>query len=145
MKTMKYTVKNVKSFTGREGYGYSCSLYKDGKRIGTVTDTADGGPADLYLNSRELEQELRDYVDTLPSFKFQDMDIPQSVETFLDSLIDDFQNAKQLAKLTKDNWVYRFKSKEGKFISFSNKLSKAAIEQKFADQIIECLNVVEVL
>ena len=137
---MKYTVKNVKSFMGREGYGYSCSLYKDGKNIGTVTDTADGGPADLYLTSIELEQELRDYVNTLPSFKFEDMDIPQSVETFLDSLIDEYQNAKQLAKLTKNNWVYRFKDKEGKFISFSKKLDKALIEQKFADQIIECLN-----
>ena len=35
----------------------------------TVTDTADGGEADLYLNSRELEDELRDYVNTLPSFQ----------------------------------------------------------------------------
>ena len=138
---MKYTVKNGKSFMGREGYGYSCSLYKDGKNIGTVTDTADGGEADLYLNSRELDDELRDYVNTLPSFKFEDMDIPQSVETFLDSLIDEYQNAKQLAKLTKNNWVYRFKGKEDGVLSFfSKKLDKALIEQKFADQIIECLN-----
>ena len=145
MKTMKYTVKNVKSFTGREGYGYSCSLYKDGKRIGTVTDTADGRPADLYLNSMELEHELREYVNSLPSFKFQDMDIPQSIETFLDSLIDEYQQAKQIAKLTRNNWVYRFKGKESGVLSFFSKnLDKALIEQKFADQIIECLNVVEV-
>ncbi len=138
---MEYTVKNVKMFTGREGYGYSCSLYKDDKSIGTVTDTADGGPADLYLISRELEQELRDYVNTLPSFKFEDMDIPQSVETFIDSLIDAYQNAKQLAKLTRNNWVYRFKGKESGVLSFfSKKLDKALIEQKFADQILECLN-----
>lgn len=138
---MKYSVKNVKSFMGREGYGYSCSLYKDGKNIGTVTDTADGGEADLYLASRELEQELRDYVNTLPSFKFEDMDIPQSVEVFLDSLIDAYQQAKQLAKLTKNNWVYRFKGKEDGVLSFFSKnLDKALIEQKFADQIIECLN-----
>ena len=137
---MEYTVKNVKNFMGREGYGYSCTLYKNGKSIGTVTDTADGGEVDLYLNSRELEDELRDYVNTLPSFQFEDMDIPQSVETFLDSLIDEYQQAKQLAKLTRNNWVYRFKGKEGKFISFSKNLDKALIEQKFSDQIIECLN-----
>ena len=29
-----YTVKNVKNFQGREGDGFECSLYKDGKRIG---------------------------------------------------------------------------------------------------------------
>ena len=138
---MEYTVKNVKNFMGREVYGYSCTLYKNGKSIGTVTDTADGGPADLYLKSRELEQELRDFVDTLPSFKFQDMDIPQSVETFIDSLINEYQQANQLAKLTRTNWVYRFKGKESGVLSyFSKKLDKALIEQKFSDQIIECLN-----
>lgn len=138
---MEYTVKNVKIFMGREGYGFSCTLYKNGERIGTVTDTADGGPADLYLNSRELEQELRDYVDTLPTFEFQDMDIPQSVETFLVSIIDEYMQAKQIAKLTRNNWVYRFKGKEpGVLSSFSKTLDKAIIEQKFSDQIIECLN-----
>ena len=60
---MKYTVKNVKSFMGREGYGYSCSLYKDGKNIGTVTDTADGGEADpQFKHLEERVKELRDYV-----------------------------------------------------------------------------------
>lgn len=138
---MKYTVKNVKSFMGREGYGYSCSLYKDGKNIGTVTDTADGGEADLYLNSRELEDELRDYVNTLPLGIFNGMEFAVSIESFVGGLVDEFQNAKQLSKLTKNNWVYRFKGKEDGVLSFfSKKLSKAAIEQKFADQIIECLN-----
>jgi len=138
---MKYTVKNVKSFMGREGYGYSCSLYKDGKNIGTVTDTADGGPADLYLNSRELEDELRDYVNSLPLGIFDGMEFAVSVESFVGELVDEFQNAKQLAKLTKNNWVYRFKGKEDGVLSFfSKKLDKALIEQKFADQILECLN-----
>ena len=136
----EYAVKGVKSFIGREGYGYSCSLYKDGKNIGTVTDTADGGEADLYLASRELEQELRDYVNTLPSFRFEDMDIPQSVETFLDSLIDEYQNAKQLAKLTKNNWVYRFKGKENLITFRKCKTNKIIIEMQYADQIVECLN-----
>ena len=138
---MKYTVKNVKSFMGREGYGYSCSLYKDGKNIGTVTDTADGGPADLYLNSRELEDELRDYVNSLQLGIFDGMEFAVSVESFVGELVDEFQNAKQLAKLTKNNWVYRFKGKEDGVLSFfSKKLDKALIEQKFADQILECLN-----
>jgi len=138
---MKYTVKNVKIFMGREGYGYSCSLYKDGKNIGTVTDTADGGPADLYLNSRELEDELRDYVNSLPLGIFDGMEFAVSVESFVGELVDEFQNAKQLAKLTKNNWVYRFKGKEDGVLSFfSKKLDKALIEQKFADQILECLN-----
>ncbi len=138
---MKYTVKNVKSFTGREGYGYSCSLYKDGKNIGTVTDTADGGEADLYLNSRDLEDELRDYVNSLPLGIFDGMEFAVSVESFVGGLVDEFQNAKRLAKLTKNNWVYKFKDKEDGVLSFFSKnLDKALIEQKFADQILECLN-----
>jgi hypothetical protein len=50
-----YAVKAVKSFTGREGYGFECSLYREGKKVGTVTDTASGGQIDFYLNKGEEE------------------------------------------------------------------------------------------
>ena len=39
-------LKNVKQFTGWEGYGVNASVYLDGKRIGTFNDRADGGPLD---------------------------------------------------------------------------------------------------
>lgn len=38
-----FTVKNVKSFQGRQGIGYIADLYKDNKKVATVEDYADGG------------------------------------------------------------------------------------------------------
>lgn len=46
-----YTLKSIKNFMGREGYGFSASLYYNNKKIGEVTDTADGsGETDVYLD-----------------------------------------------------------------------------------------------
>ena len=48
-----YTVKNVKTFTGMEGLGWECSLYKDGKRLGTVLDDAHGGMLIFHIDKAE--------------------------------------------------------------------------------------------
>ena len=50
-KIMNFQMKNIKRLTGREGYGYTASLYLDGKRIGTYADYADGGPEDPSIHS----------------------------------------------------------------------------------------------
>ena len=53
----KYTVKNVKSFMGREGHGYECSLYSDGKKVASVTDTCDGsGMIRMYFKDNNLHK-----------------------------------------------------------------------------------------
>ena len=55
----EYTVKNVKSFQGLEGQGFECSLYKDGKKIGTCTDTASGGEIDYYIDEEEFLEHIK--------------------------------------------------------------------------------------
>lgn len=137
MKTMKYTVKNVKSFLGREGMGYSCSLYKDGKKIGTVTETADGGDVDLYLDSKELEQELIDYAGTFtfPSYDGTEQ-YPQTPQIFLEGLVSEYETA----KMCKNKWVYTFKGEPHKLFHFSKDLDKAKIELMYASRIESCLN-----
>ena len=50
---MEYSVKGVKTFRGMEGTGWECSLYKDGKKIGTVLDDAHGGPLMFYIPQKE--------------------------------------------------------------------------------------------
>ena len=37
------TLKNLKTFDGKEGEGFSASIYLDNKKIGTVVDSAYGG------------------------------------------------------------------------------------------------------
>ena len=47
-----YTLKSIKNFMGREGYGFNANLYHNGKKIGEVTDPANGsGEIDIYLDS----------------------------------------------------------------------------------------------
>lgn len=40
---MNWTVKNVKSWTGRDGIGTECSLYRDGKKVARCLDDGNGG------------------------------------------------------------------------------------------------------
>ncbi len=39
----KYTVNAVKTFMGREGYGFNCNLLCNGKKVAFVIDDASGG------------------------------------------------------------------------------------------------------
>jgi len=51
-----YTVKNVKTFRGREGHGFNATLCRDGKQIALVMDDASGGEADFEWNDRTAER-----------------------------------------------------------------------------------------
>jgi hypothetical protein len=42
-----YSVKSVKSFMGREGYGFNANLYRGKKKIAFVRDDASGGEVDV--------------------------------------------------------------------------------------------------
>jgi len=44
--TMKITVNAVKTFIGREGHGYNCNVFVDGKKVAFARDDASGGMAD---------------------------------------------------------------------------------------------------
>ena len=58
-----YTLKAIHEFMGMEGMGFNANLYHNGKRIGEVTDTANGsGEIDVYLDMKH--QGKHDNVDT---------------------------------------------------------------------------------
>lgn len=54
-----YTVKNIKSFRGTDGYGYNATIYCDGKKIAFAMDGADGAP----LNVEWEDSNVRPLVD----------------------------------------------------------------------------------
>lgn len=106
---LTYTVKNVKSFQGREGTGYECSLYKDGKRIGKVTDTADGGEADFYLNKGEIEI-LEAHCKTLPKEPCQfdkTLEIEIDPYIFVERLVDKYEKRANIKKWCRTKIVFR--------------------------------------
>lgn len=56
-----YSVKNVQTFEGRAGRGFSCSLYKGKKKIANVCNEANGG---CYRYSGLSMAQMKDLIDT---------------------------------------------------------------------------------
>ncbi len=144
-----YSVKGVKSFQGREGLGFECSLYKDGKRLGTVTDVANGGgQLQMNLKTREQETELEDYCKTLPQLSYMN----DGKEKFFDSdpcifvggLVDKWETNKTHKRWCKKATVFRIDGdKEGQYRSISTKFDarvKAHLDKKYPDKGLYILN-----
>ena len=157
---MKYTVKSVKNFQGREGYGFECSLYKDGKRIGTVTDTASGGMIDFYLDKGE-EQIFIEYCKTLPKEQWNEEKSSITKEKwdklwvggravdpdcFITDLVNKYEQQKQYRKWCKKNTctVYRTdENKKGQYTVLSipyNSITKAQLEKKHENKGLVIVN-----
>jgi len=153
-KIMGYTVKAVKSFVGREGYGFSCSLWLDGKRIGTVTDTAGGGMVDFYLNQGEKEK-LDAHCRTLSQARKPSTMMPKGIDTdcdiFVTNLVEaveqDQARKKQKAQVKrwcKTQTVYRLKGdKEGSYRIVTTVYSagvKKYLEAKYPNLGLDIMN-----
>jgi len=141
---MNYTVKSIKNFQGREGTGYSCSLYLDGKKIGTVTDTAGGGETDFYLDNGEKEK-LDAYCKTLPVKKFsENMTIPTDCDWFVSDLVDEYEKQKKYRKWCKKETVFRIDGdKKGSYRVINKPYSddiKKALEKNYAGKGLVIVN-----
>lgn len=100
-----YEIKNYKELQGHDGPMFTCSLYKDGKRIAHVSNDGNGGETryDFELeNRKELEKEFRDYAATQPPYVAQD---GSTWDCDADMLI-----SRMLDKLEEKKW-YRNKCK----------------------------------
>lgn len=134
-----YTVKNVKTFQGMEGMGFSCSLYKATKKIATVTDSAWGGEYEYYWDDPTQEAILTAYLQTLPQASEELYDL-WAMDTFLGSLVDEYENAKRLRAMCRKSWVFASLTDPEKLHVWDKKFPKEAIIAKFGDKIGECLN-----
>jgi len=103
-----YSVKNVKSFMGHEGMGFNCTLYRNGKRVGTCLDDAGGG--DMYPISwlstvdRKEEQRLLDaHLKTLPKVKssYGDKKMELTIDEgwFVTELVNNWEKDKEVRKI----------------------------------------------
>ena len=147
-----YTVKGVKGFRGREGHGFECSLYSDGRKIGTVTDTANGGEINFYLNKSEKEM-LDAYCEALPlepcTEEFMKKDYPDgypvSADTLLCRLVDMFETHKRNKRICKTKTMVKV-VKDGKDVyytypaKFSIQLKNAIKKRDYSDTDIVFMN-----
>jgi hypothetical protein len=104
-----YTLKAIKTFTGREGYGFNANLYKGGKKIGMVRDMADGGCYHYDLpkdDIRVLQDDISDLGEVsvkLGEYSFNEK--LSELDTFVSHLLGDIEQDKQLRKLVKKNKI----------------------------------------
>ena len=144
---MGYSVKAVKSFQGREGYGFECTLYLDGKKIGTVTDTAGGGMVDFYLDKGE-EKKLDDFCLTLPKWGSEFGDGKKEYDTdkdiYVTELVNRFEQDKKWKRACKKQTIFIVEGMEkGKFYTQKtpfNELTKASIIKEFKGKKVEFIN-----
>ena len=65
--THTYGVKAIKTFRGHDGYGYSCSLTRNGKKVAEVLDDGWGGGLQIsWVDGRKdetVEYTCRNYKD----------------------------------------------------------------------------------
>ena len=47
IKLSDHSLKAVKTFMGREGYGLNANLYRGKKKVATILDDANGGEMDI--------------------------------------------------------------------------------------------------
>lgn len=140
-----YSVKNLKTWNGREGYGWQCSLYRDGKRVAEVTDHGNGGDIDFNwfdfkeprvdgkyehwkegIRERKMTPEEKIYFEfclSLPKKKNEWSDEMENVspDSYAAGLADDFELKKAFKRDLKSKLL--FVAEDGlRYVSFKNKV-----------------------
>lgn len=160
----KYEVKGVKSWTGRDGYGYECNLYRDGKKVARVLNEGNGGQTMFYWADTEApkvevthdfygkevtrkvspeEAALLEHVKGM-TYEFYGETYDHSDETFVGGLVDEYEEAKQFKRWCRKSVVFRLKGdKEGAWRTMKAKYDERAVKflkDKYGDKIEEILN-----
>ena len=101
----EYTVKNVKSFMGREGLGFNCNLYRKNKKVAFCFDDAGGG--DACINwieggyDGEESQLLKKHIATLPAIKseYTDQFLTISMDWFVTDCVSKWEQNRDIRKM----------------------------------------------
>ena len=110
--THPYTVTGIKSFRGREGYGFNATLHRDGRKVAFVIDQADGGECRYEWLAKDRtqaaadEQALTDYCATLPPTEFAGHTLAMNTDMLLSELVESAENAQRIARALKKHVVF---------------------------------------
>lgn len=103
----EYSVKNVVSFVGMDGYGFNANLYRGKKKVAFCVDDGNGGEVNIHWEdgyNGEESKLLTEFVKTIPPVPC-DIEgvesIAVDVSFFVSCLIDVYENQKLIKKLKK--------------------------------------------
>lgn len=101
-----YTVTGVKSFRGREGYGFNATLHRDGRKVAHVIDDGNGGCYRYEWLGKDLATQradataLSDYAATLPPIEPGTGPVPAlCVDMLVGELVDEAETMANIRKL----------------------------------------------
>ena len=105
----EYSVKNIKSFMGREGLGFNANLYKGKKKIAFAYDDASGGEVDIDWIDRNEEAELDRFCNTLPVLEFENPKVTLTVDAglFVSELVERFRDVNKMRKQCRTKTLFR--------------------------------------
>jgi hypothetical protein len=118
-------IKGLKTWATHDGGGYQFNLYEDGKKVLFVHNDGNGGCLDLEpLDGGEFLKRLNAHCASLPArvLKYDglpEMTIEVSSETFLEDLLSDYEQAKQIAKAKKKGVVFTLNGNTKEFYTLS--------------------------
>jgi hypothetical protein len=137
-----YSVKNVKNFMGREGYGFNCTLYRNGKKVGTCIDDASGGGMypvdwDRKVDRKEEQRLLNEHIKSLPKVQYSsERELTVDEGLFVSELVNKFEKDKEVRKVKRQcesKTLFRTKDqREGQYY-----IINFPFDQRVKDHIIK--------
>jgi len=98
-----WSVKNVKTFRGREGHGFNASLYFMNKRVALVYDDASGGPVVFEWKDRDAEKAMQ----ALCGGQSPVRGVTIDPDLLVGTLIDEYESDRVLRRHCKTKVMFR--------------------------------------
>ena len=134
----RYTVRNVKTFLGTEGYGFNATLCRDGKPVAFVIDDANGGCFHFQWTSPIEEAALEAVCKQTPPTDFEGLSIVHKADRFLSQLVDNYENDKRLKRIAKKKTLFRVKGDspdEWRTLNAMGEKASAYLVKKYGEQL----------
>lgn len=100
-----YHLKSIKTWTGRDGYGYAANLYNGKRKVAHVLQEGHGGPTTVDFTKTDEKNELYELIATWAEQELSVLGCSYKTteEDFIAYLLDDWEEHQQLKKLKKQN------------------------------------------
>jgi hypothetical protein len=137
------SIKGLKTWATHDGGGYQFNLYEDGKKVLFVHNDGNGGCLDLEpLDGGDFLKRLNAHCESLPArvLKYDglpDMTLKMDSEIFLEELLSDYEQAKQIAKAKKKGVVFSLNGNAKEFYTLTISDTAQAIaylDKKYPNQ-----------
>jgi len=126
-------VKSPVRKLGSDGFEYSGSFYVNGKRVARFRDGGFGGETEIEIvGGEENEKTVEDVRKICKSilFMFRDVELSYSLEIFLEEILHETIDFKEIVKRGKANYIFTYNDDFSKIPQTSLSVSKAGFKDE---------------